>query len=94
MAGVDVSSNLPHWITSFNPKTPEFGIFSLDLKDEGIYALTVKSVLLMNPTDRMAETQIEFNIKVIVDPCLLTTLKAAPIENMEFKIKSGMVPII
>ena len=55
--------------------------------------LTVKSVLLMNPTNRMAETQIDFNIKVIVDPCLLTTLKPVQIKNMEFKIKSGNVPI-
>ena len=47
----------------------------------------------MNPSNRMAETQINFNIKVIVDPCLLTTLKTVKIQNMEFKIKSGMVPI-
>jgi len=55
--------------------------------------LTVKSELLMNPTNRMAETQLDLNIKVIVDPCLLTTLKAVKLYNMEFKIKSGNVPI-
>ena len=41
----------------------------------------------------MAETQIVFNFKFIIDPCLYTKLEAVTIQSMEFRIKSGMVPI-
>ena len=47
----------------------------------------------MNPTNRVAETQIDFKFQLIFDQCLLTKLNAVTIKNMEFKIKAGMSPI-
>ena len=70
LAGVDVSASLPNWITNFNSEIPEFSIYSLKPTDEGIFTITVKAVLLMNPTQRVAETQIDFKFELIVDPCL------------------------
>ena len=93
LAGVDVSANLPHWITNFDPAIPEFTVFSLDGFDKGIFTITVKAALLMNPNNRVAETQIDFHFELIVDPCLVTKLNGVTIKNMEFRIKSGMVPI-
>jgi hypothetical protein len=93
LAGVDVSANLPHWITNFNQAIPEFTVFSLDGFDKGIFTITVKAALLMNPINRVADTQINFKFELIVDPCLVTKLNAVPIKNMEFIIKSGMVAV-
>jgi hypothetical protein len=57
LSGVDVSASSPAWIQDdFDPTIPEFRIFSLDAADQGDFTLTVKSVLLMNPTNRAAET--------------------------------------
>ena len=72
LSGVDVSASLPTWIQDFDPTTPEFSIFSIDPTEQGDFTLTVKSALLMNPTNRAAETQIDFNFSLIADPCLTT----------------------
>ena len=65
----------------------------MDQTNKGTYTLTVKAALLMNPANKMSKTQIDFKFELIVNPCLLAKLNPVTIKNMEFKIKSGMVPI-
>ena len=74
--GADVTDSLPNWIIDFTPTSPQFTVESSppDRNDEGTYIVTVKSYIELNPTNKDAETQINYTQELESDACSFSSL--------------------
>ena len=72
--GADVTGSLPSYLTNFNPAVPQITLYTIDQADIGEKVVTIQSRIILNPTDRVADTSITFQLDILDDECLSTIL--------------------
>lgn len=94
MDDVDVSNSLPAWVSSFDPSVGELRVETSDLTwANSVFTVTIKSAFV-NELVRDSDTFIQINLLLVANPCLLTSLTAPTITDMEFTIAYQSVPTI
>ena len=78
---------MPNYITQFDTVTPEITLFTTSASDKGTHSLAIQSWIELNPSDRLAETEITLTFEILIDPCLDgNELYPVSFDDMAFKI--------
>lgn len=92
--GVDVSSSLPAWISSFNPSVGELKVNTDDVTlADAEFTIVIRSAFV-GELIRDADTEFQINLRLVVNSCKLTNLTAVSISDMAFTIAQLSVPTI
>lgn len=93
-SGNDITTSLPNYIdASFNTAVPQVILYTTSVADEGTHTVILRSRIMLNPTDRPADSEIKFVFEILLDPCIVrNSLNAVTVDSMYYYINHDQVP--